>query len=102
MGSKSDESKMLKAKETLDEFGVESEWRGVIDADSKQDVRVGVEVRVLHTSWMDHWPVEKHNHDVNWTNDLKRQVMKSKPCFLVFNLGVKGALESQCNVEPRQ
>lgn len=27
MGSKSDESKMLKAKETLDEFGVESEWR---------------------------------------------------------------------------
>ncbi|MCH1512233.1 MAG: 5-(carboxyamino)imidazole ribonucleotide mutase [Acidimicrobiales bacterium] len=27
MGSTSDESKMLKAKETLDEFGIESDWR---------------------------------------------------------------------------
>ena len=27
MGSKSDESKMLKAKEPLDEFGIESDWR---------------------------------------------------------------------------
>ena len=27
MGSKSDESKMLKAKETLEEFGIDHEWR---------------------------------------------------------------------------
>ncbi|MEE2683229.1 MAG: 5-(carboxyamino)imidazole ribonucleotide mutase [Actinomycetota bacterium] len=27
MGSKSDESKMVKAKETLEEFGIEHEWR---------------------------------------------------------------------------
>mgnify|MGYP002857846671 FL=1 len=29
MGSTSDESKMSKAKETLEEFGIESEWRGL-------------------------------------------------------------------------